>query len=100
MSDPISCIEPLNRAWPERELSQLAALRQPTPLRRFSARANFRAAAWDQPRSDRTAGVSRFMERFPRTNSRIEPLNRLESDVANLPRRGNRFSLSWGRWPG
>jgi hypothetical protein len=33
-------------------------------------------------------------ERFPRRNSRIEPLNLLKSDIANLPKRGNRFSLS------
>jgi hypothetical protein len=36
---------------PERELSQLAALRQATRLGRFSARANIRAAVWDKPRS-------------------------------------------------
>jgi hypothetical protein len=48
---------------PERELSQLAALRQATRLGRFSARANIRAAVWDKPRSDCTVGVSRFMER-------------------------------------
>jgi hypothetical protein len=47
---------------PERELSQLAALRQATRLSRFSARANMRAAVWDKPRSDCTVGVSRFME--------------------------------------
>jgi hypothetical protein len=47
---------------PERELSQLAALRQATPLGRFSARANIRAAVWDKPRSDCKVGVSRFME--------------------------------------
>jgi hypothetical protein len=43
-------------------LSQLAALRQPTRLGRFSARANIRAAVWDKPRSDCKVGVSRFME--------------------------------------
>jgi hypothetical protein len=47
---------------PERELSQLAALRQATPLGRFSARASIRAAVWDKPRSDYTVGVCRFME--------------------------------------
>jgi hypothetical protein len=47
----------------ERELSQLAALRQATPLSRFSARANIRAAVWDKPRSDYAVGVCRFMER-------------------------------------
>jgi hypothetical protein len=45
---------------PERELSQLAALRQATPLGRFSARASIRAAVWDKPRSDCTVGVSRL----------------------------------------
>jgi hypothetical protein len=53
---------------PERELShcqaevRLAALRHATPLGRFSARANIRAAVWDKPRSDCALGVSRFME--------------------------------------
>ena len=46
---------------PERELSQLAALRQATRLSRFSARANIRAAVWDKPRSACTVGVCRFM---------------------------------------
>jgi hypothetical protein len=46
---------------PERELFQLAALRQATRLGRFSARASIRAAVWDKPRSDCTDGVSRFM---------------------------------------
>ena len=36
----------------ERELSQLAALRQAARLGRFSARASIRAAVWDKPRSD------------------------------------------------
>jgi hypothetical protein len=44
----------------ERELSQLAALRQATPLGRFSARANIRAAVWDKPRSDYAVGVCRL----------------------------------------
>jgi hypothetical protein len=48
---------------PERELSQLAALRQATRLSRCSARANIRAAVWDKPRSDCKVGVSRFMGR-------------------------------------
>jgi hypothetical protein len=47
---------------PERELSQLAALRQATPLGRFRARASIRAAVWDKPRSGCTVGVCRFME--------------------------------------
>ena len=55
---------------PERELSQLAALRQATPLGRFSARANIRAAVWDKPRSDSKVGVSRFME------SQVGPISR------------------------
>jgi hypothetical protein len=48
---------------PERELSQLAALRQATRVGRFSAGANIRAAVWDKPRSDCKVGVSRFMGR-------------------------------------
>jgi len=51
---------------PERELSQLAALRQATPLGRFSARANIRPAVWDKPRSGCTIGVSRIMGRSAR----------------------------------
>ena len=60
---------------PERELSQLAALRQATRLGRFSARANIRAAVWDKPRSDCTVGVSRFMGRivFHSTENSEEP---------------------------
>jgi hypothetical protein len=52
---------------PERELSQLAALRQATRLSRFSARANIRAAVWDKPRSSlRRPEERRFMERSRR----------------------------------
>jgi hypothetical protein len=60
---------------PERELSQLAALRQATRLSRFSARANIRAAVWDKPHSDCTVGVSRFVERivFYSTENSKEP---------------------------
>jgi hypothetical protein len=48
---------------PERELSQLAALRQATSLSRFSARANIGAAVWDKPRSSlRRPEERRFME--------------------------------------
>jgi hypothetical protein len=50
---------------PERELSQLAALRQATPLGRFSARASIRAAVWDKPRSSLRRPKERwFMERL------------------------------------
>jgi len=52
---------------PERELSQLAALRQATRVGRFSAGANIRAAVWDKPRSDYTVGVCRFMGRETRS---------------------------------
>ena len=54
---------------PERELShcqaevRLAALRQATPLGRFSARASIRAAVWDKPRSSLRRPKERwFME--------------------------------------
>ena len=51
-----------NGLAPERELSQLAALRQSTRLGKFSARANIRAAVWDKPRSSlRGPKERRFM---------------------------------------
>jgi hypothetical protein len=49
LSDLLTGHEPA--LLPERELSQLAALRQATRVGRFSARANIRAAVWDKPRS-------------------------------------------------
>jgi len=61
LSDLLTGHEPA--LGPERELSQLAALRQATRLGRFSARANIRAAVWDKPRSDCIVGISRFMGR-------------------------------------
>jgi hypothetical protein len=61
---PLDLLTGLEPAWaPERELSQLAALRQATPLDRFSARANIRAAVWDKPRSSLRRPEERwFME--------------------------------------
>jgi hypothetical protein len=62
---------------PERELSQLATLRQATRVGRFSARANIRAAVWDKPRSSlRRPDERRFVGRivFYSTENSEEPL--------------------------
>jgi hypothetical protein len=79
LSDLLSGNEPALAA--DRELSQLAALRQATRLGRFSTRANFHAAVWDKPRSSlQRREKGRFMEsshglKKPRigTMSRNEP---------------------------
>jgi hypothetical protein len=55
---------PAGVALRERELSQLAALRQAKPPDRFSARANIRAAVWDKPRS---------RAQFERRGARVRP---------------------------
>jgi hypothetical protein len=69
--------------WLERELSQLAALRQATRLDRFSARANIRAAVWDKPRSHCTVGVSRFLpdQEITRPLLQLEVLLRTAKNV-------------------
>ena len=78
---------------PERELSQLAALRQATRLSRFSARANICAAVWDKPRSSlRRPEERRFMESslfLPDLLTGHEPALAPERELSHLPSRGS-----------